>query len=97
MKSYTLIPNARVDSRNCNSCMLQRDSKITKTAGEMRAWLEAQDVYTLHRPVRKIFPRNPYAVNNIMAVWECDLFDVQGLSKYKDGIKYLLSVRDVYS
>jgi hypothetical protein len=65
--------------------------------GELREWLEAQDTYTLHRPVRKIFPRNPYTVNNIMDVWECDLVDVQGLSKHNDGIKYLLSVIDVFS
>jgi hypothetical protein len=73
-----------------------RESKIGKTARELRAWLEAQDAFTLHRPVPKRFPRNPYTVN-IMDVWECDLVDVQGLSKYKDGIKYLLSVTDIFS
>ena len=26
-----------------------------RTAGELRAWLEAHDAYTLHRPVRKRF------------------------------------------
>jgi len=30
-------------------------------------------------------------------VWECDLVDVQGLSKYNDGVKYLLTVIDVFS
>jgi hypothetical protein len=30
-------------------------------------------------------------------VWECDLVHVQGLSKHNDGIKYLLSVIDVFS
>jgi len=68
-----------------------------KTAGELRAWLEAQDVYTLNRPVRKSFPRNPSTVNNIMDVWECDSVDVQGLSKYNHGIKYILSVIDAFS
>ena len=65
--------------------------------GELREWLEAQDAYTLHRPVRKRFPRNPYTVNNIMVVWECDLVDGQGLSKYNDGIKYLLTVIGAFS
>ena len=32
-----------------------------------------------------------------MDVWECDLFDVQGLSKHNDGIKYLLCDIDVFS
>ena len=36
-------------------------------------------------------------MNNIMDVWECDLVDVQWLSKYKDGFKYMLNVIDVFS
>ena len=32
-----------------------------------------------------------------MDLWECDLFDVQGLGKHNDGIKYYLSVIDVLS
>ena len=32
-----------------------------------------------------------------MDVWECDLVDVQGLSKNNVGIKYLLSIIDVFS
>ena len=39
-----------------------------RTVGELREWLEAQDTYTLHRPVRKKFPRNPCTVNYIMDV-----------------------------
>ena len=56
-----------------------------------------QDAYTLHRPVRKRLLRNPYNVSNIDDVWECDLVDFQGLSKYKDGIRYLLIVIDAFS
>ena len=32
-----------------------------------------------------------------MDVWECDLVDVQRLSKYNGGVRYLLSVIDVFS
>ena len=32
-----------------------RNNKIIKTAGDLIAWLEAQDAYTLRRQVRKIF------------------------------------------
>ena len=63
----------------------------------VRAWLEKQDAYTLHRQVRKRFPRNPYSVTNVMDVWECDLVDVQSLGKYNDGHKYILTVIDVFS
>jgi len=61
-----------------------------RKVGELREWLEALDAYTLHRPVRKRFHRNPYTVNNIMYVWEYGLVGEKCLSKYNDGIKYLL-------
>ena len=65
-------------------------------AGDIRAWLEMQDAYTLHRQVRKRFPRNPYSVNNVMDVWECDLVDVQAPRKFNDNFKYILPVIDVF-
>ena len=62
-----------------------------------RAWLEEQDAYTLHRPVRKRFARNPYTVTNVGDVWECDLLDVQSYARYNDNYRYVLSVIDVFS
>jgi len=32
-----------------------------------------------------------------MDVWECDLVDVQSLSKHNDGHRYILTVIDVFS
>ena len=70
---------------------------IGRTVLELREWLEGQNVYTFYRRVRKRFPRNPCTVYNIMDYWKFVLVDVQGLSKHNDGIKYLLSVLDVFS
>jgi transposase InsO family protein len=36
-------------------------------------------------------------VNNINDVWKSYLVDVQGLTKYNDGVKYLLTVIDIFS
>jgi transposase InsO family protein len=71
-------------------------SRRTKPAN-IQAWLLKKDSYTLHRPVRKHFPRNPYYVTNVMETWECYLINVQTLNKYYDNYKYLLSVTDVFS
>jgi len=62
-----------------------------------RAWLEEQDAYTLHRPLRKRFARNPYTVTNVGDVWECDLWDVDSYAKYDDNFRYILSVIVVFS
>jgi len=48
-----------------------------QSLGSTKAWLEEQDSYTINRPVRKRFARNPYTVTNVTDVWECDLFNVQ--------------------
>jgi len=64
---------------------------------DIRDWLEKQDAYTLHRPIRKRFARNPYTVNNVMGVWECDLVEVRALGRFNDNYKYILSVIDVFS
>jgi len=63
---------------------------------DIRDWLEKQDAYTLHPPITKRFARNPYTVNNVKDIWECDLFDVRALGKFND-YKYILSVIDVFS
>ena len=66
-----------------------------KNKSDFRAWLEHQDVYTMHMPVRKRLLRNPYTVSNIMDLCECDLLDMQSLAKF-NMYSYILSVIDVY-
>jgi hypothetical protein len=75
---------------------LQQLWKAEKTRADLKQTLEAQNAYTLHKPVRKHCQRNPYTVNNLMDVWECDLVDVQSLGKY-DNYKYLPTVINVFS
>ena len=76
---------------------LQAAARQRKHGMSLTGWLENQDAYTLHRPVRKRFQRNPSTVNDIMDVWEYDLLDVQRFSKYNDGVRYLLSIIDIFS
>jgi len=47
-------------------------------------WLSCQSKYTLHKPVRKNFPLNPYTVTNIDDVWDMDLADLRSLYKYNN-------------
>src|SRR5215469_1914408 len=71
-------------------------SKKQITAREIKDFLETQDAYTLHKPVRKRFVRNPYTVTNIMDLWELDIMDLSSLKKH-DNYRYLLQVIDVFS
>lgn len=60
-------------------------------------WLTQQDAYTLHRPVKRHFPRLYYDVSNIDDVWEADLVDLNSLKSSNDNVAYLLVVIDVLS
>lgn len=60
-------------------------------------WLEAQDAYTLHKPVRKSYPRRMYNVNNKDDVWEGDLADFRNIQGYNNRYKYVLVCIDVLS
>lgn len=60
-------------------------------------WLQKQDAYTLHAPVRKKFVRNRVEVRGVDEIWEADLVDVQNLKKYNEGHRYLLTCIDILS
>ena len=64
---------------------------------DVEEWLLSKNTYTLHKQVRKRFPRNPYTVINIDDVWEMDLADLSSLAKYTDKYKYPLKVIDIFT
>ena len=61
---------------------LIKASKNKKKDVEER--LSIQNMYNLHKHVRKRFPRNPYTVTNIDDVWEMDLADLSSLAKFNE-------------
>ena len=51
----------------------------------------------LHKPIRRKFKTRRALVNGIDKIWAADLVDMQAFSKFNRGVKYLLSVIDVFS
>ena len=64
---------------------------------DVKKWLQTQDTFTLHRPVRRKYPMLHYTVNNIDDLWETDLVDMQSVKTYNSGISFLLICIDVLS
>ena len=64
---------------------------------EVRKALESSLAYTLHKPRRKHFPTAPVMVYGIDEQWVADLVEVQTLSTHNKGVRYLLTVVDVFS
>ena len=57
----------------------------------MEDWLKSQDTYTF---VRKKILKNRIQVAGIDDQWQGDLVDVNGLAKYNNNFKFLLTVID---
>ena len=70
-------------------------SKISRK--QVQDWLSQQDVYTLHKPARRHYKRSRVIVSGIDAQFQADLCDVQSLSRYNKGYKYLLTCLDIFS
>ena len=49
------------------------------------------------KPVTSKFQRRRVNVNGIDEIWAADLIDIQAFSKDNNGIKYLLTVIDIFS
>ena len=50
----------------------------------------------LHKPIRHKFPKRKVFAKNIDDIWAADLVEMNTLSKFNKGYKYLLTVIDVF-
>ena len=67
------------------------------TRTKVEEYLRSEQAYTLHKPARRRFPRNHTYVVGIDAQWQADLADMQGFARQNSGMRYLLTVIDVFS
>ena len=74
-----------------------RERGIKTTRQQVKEWMQQQDTYTLHKPVRWKFPRGRVIVGGIDQQWQADLADVSSLSKYNGGYRYILTCIDILS
>ena len=64
---------------------------------KIKKWLSTQDTYTLHKPIRRRFPRRKVVVAGLKQQFQADLIDFSYLQKYNGGFKFILVVIDVFS
>ena len=67
------------------------------TRDKVRAFLAAQHAYTLHRPARRNYKRNPTYVSGIDRQWQADMADMRAIAAENDGARYILTVVNVFS
>lgn len=67
------------------------------TKKPVKTWLQSQDVYTLHKPVRKRFKRRKTIVPGLKFQMQADLIDFSALKKYNNNFKFIVVLIDVFS
>ncbi|GFV84592.1 uncharacterized protein F54H12.2 [Trichonephila clavipes] len=58
---------------------------------DIKKWLSGKDSYTLHKPIKKKFRKNRVFVNRMNKQFQADLVDMQSLTKFNDGYRFLLT------
>jgi transposase InsO family protein len=69
--------------------------KVTKAS--VRKWLAGRLSYTLHKPALRKIKRGRTIVFYIDELWQMDLCEMQTIKEYNGGVRYLLTVIDVFS
>jgi transposase InsO family protein len=64
---------------------------------KVKTWLETEDLYTLHKPLKKRFPRRKTFAKGVNDLFQADLADMRNLASYNGGYSYILTCIDVFS
>lgn len=75
---------------------IQSESKI-KSKLKLKRFLESQNTYTLHKFARKRFLRRKVCGPCMNYTWQMDLVQLDSLSRYNKGFKFILTVIDSLS
>ena len=64
---------------------------------KINKWLYGKNSYSLFKQNKKSFARNNITVAHINELFQADLFEISGLAKSNDGVRYIMIVIDVFS
>ena len=64
---------------------------------DVSRYLMSQDAYTMHKPIRRRFPRRRTYAKGINDLFQVDLADMTNVAPYNDNHRYMLTCIDVFS
>ena len=82
-------------AKDLYSAVRRKGKKITLK--KVKEFLQKQDTYTLHKPVRRKFKRRKIMSKGVDYLWQADLIDLQPISKENKGNRFLLTIIDTLS
>lgn len=76
---------------------IQKSYKISIPLVHIQTWLNANESYTLHKPARIHFERNPIIATHIDNQWQADLLFLPDLASFNKNYKIAILCIDVVS
>ena len=76
---------------------VRKEGKYQIPREDLKRWLSANETYTLHKPLRRKFPRNRVVVGGLNIQYDCDLSDMTRLKRYNRGYSFFLVMIDDFS
>ena len=88
-----------LDPRVPGSFSGQRTLKryVDASSKDVSKFLMRQDAYTMHKPIRRRFPRRRTYAKGINDLFQIDLADMSNVAPYNDSYRYMLTCIDVFS
>ena len=99
-KAFAIASNSKYDGyqRGLVSMVYKFFDKKSKGSGIKNEIKENQQLANeLHKPIIRKLRRRKIYVSEFDSTWGCDLADMQLISKYNKGIRYLLCVINIFS
>ncbi len=60
-------------------------------------WLKTQPTYTLHKPIKRRYKTRSYHVHGLGEQFQADLVEMIPWAKENNGMRYILTMIDVFS
>ena len=76
---------------------IKREGIYNVSLKDIKRWLQSVETYTVHKDVRRKFPRSRVITNGIKDLYDMDLVHMADLKKYNDGYAYIFLIIDVFS
>ncbi len=98
LRKLYLNPNSSSYLAGINTLYREAKKEIPSIrVKDIENFLHKQDVYTLHKPVKRRFPRNRVVPSGYDSDWQADMVDLRSMAKYNKQHTFLLTVIDVLS
>ena len=76
---------------------VKADNEYGLTYSDIKEWLNTQDTYKTHKPVKRIFKRESIIMSALDQQWDADIMDMVKFSRKNNGYRYLAIFIDIFS